>query len=338
VSQTQYAAAAHRPEGNRAELVYRYFMAVPRPPMRPDRIVPGLALGFGGLLLLTGLGQLLAGPFIYFLIMGFLPACAGGVLTGYGYLRLTRGKQEWEQLQASYQAALADYGGKPSGQQMDTWLAESVEDAKREGLRRLDLTSDQLSGARPGVVGAEPLAVLGLPDRTYEVFFARDAHDGRARFSCYAVTVIYLTGWKLCAFQCVLDMATGALYGETTREFHYQHINTIKTQSDRVALPGAFQYEGHHASEADNWIRDPQGYAVHVTSEQTLYIGVASDRLSLTVGISDEQQFGSSDPTMTEMRSRADLTIQQVRQQLQYHNQRGRGGIGSLDDEDPLGP
>ena len=117
MSQTQYATAPRHPREKRAELVHRYFMAAPRPPVRPDRTIPVLLMVVAILPLLLGLSLLGIGP-----QPAILPLSAAIAMGVHGYLRLSRADREWEQAQSAYQSARATYGNKPSGAHMDLGL------------------------------------------------------------------------------------------------------------------------------------------------------------------------------------------------------------------------
>jgi len=124
---------------------------------------------------------------------------------------------------------LALWSVRPSGEQIDRWLARDLSRLKmraieRCGLTGLTLTSETvvLTGPRFNVAGAE----LGY----------RRARREATRFTPVGVTVLNFTEHQIFAYQCALDRLTGSALAEQTDEFFYRDVVSVSTRTDDLTI------------------------------------------------------------------------------------------------------
>lgn len=309
--------------------VRRYFTETPLPPQVASLGGPKAQFIIGGALCFLGFATFAASSELgVFGVLFLLAGMAVGIPGASEYNKRIKRNRDNDR---HYHDAWHSAEPKPNDVQMDIWFDHSIKAIKARGFEALHLTPEALTGAAPDGGGREPLIVCGVPTRP-DVRMARGM-DNELRFDAYHIAIIFLARWKLCSFQCELDMATGAFYNEATREFHYQHINTLRTQNDRFSLN--FQQQNVNVPPGwQNWLRDRTGNTVFVTTRQMFEIGVAGDSITVVVGVSPDERFGGADPALRRMKSQADNALGEIRTQLQWYNTRGRGGIGSLDEPD----
>ncbi|MFD9992104.1 hypothetical protein ACFWXT_29790, partial [Bacillus cereus] len=224
---------------------------------------------------------------------------------------------------------------KPSDQQMDIWMLESLRYIEEQGFDRLDLNRDQLIRSQNGSDGHQPWPLIGYPALDSGIVPARIVGgDGKVRLSHYDVTIIYLTDWKLCAYRCLLDMATGALIGGSTREFDYQNINVLDTDSDRITLPmnsldphRSFSAGGGHAP----YIGAGDGRAIRVTRREWVRVGVVGNTISVLVSNGDEEMLSTSGYGANDMKSGAVRVVNEIRWARKNYSTRQAGGVGALE-------
>ncbi|MDH6128753.1 hypothetical protein [Kitasatospora sp. GP82] len=323
----------------RQQAVPKYFRPTPTAPELPQLDTLKVLCGIGGAMVLLGLIMMFGGSGAGTAFLGFLLFAGGCALAINRGLELRRVQSTYEAERARFEELWAKAMPKPSDEQMDLWLHESIGEIKRQGFGRLNLAAADLAGADSGHGGQDPLIVLGVPDQGTRIQSAR-GKDGEARFSFYDVTLIFLTRQKLCAYQCTLDLAAGASVGDATHEFFYQHINTLSTRSDRVTLPETAMAPQPAGPEQQRpalppssfWVEgNDEGRAWHITTKQLMEIGVAGDRISVVVGIEQANQFGGTDMLTQGMRSRAEAVLAEIRKALHAYGTRSAGGVGATE-------
>jgi hypothetical protein len=248
----------------RAVSVRRYFSATPRNPgLRTtdnERVMmlAGGVLGFVGLILLFtgGLGR----------IIGGVLTVVGLTMTGVSYQRTKEIEMANLLAERDYQTALRSSEPKPSDEQMDHWLDESLSRAVDVAWRELGLKS--LSGP-----GSAELQIIGVPRHAVGLT-ARVGADGRMRLSSYELTICCLSDRKLSVFQCTLSMATGGLRHVTTHEFYRQHISLLKTERELTAFPVLL-------GEGLGGLPDSQ-----IVLTRRFEIGVGTDSIKTDIGVS----------------------------------------------------
>jgi hypothetical protein len=121
---------------------------------------------------------------------------------------------------------------------------------------------------------------------------------------------VYLAGWRLSTYECLLDMATGAMYRDQTKEFHLPQVDGVETASDRInmVVGGAPRLAaGAHG--------EPELETIHVTSQQALRLVVSGrPAIELVVDVADDQV--RMDGSLT---SRTDQMIARLREHLRRH-------------------
>ena len=291
------------PYGNltaRAAAVRRYFTPLPRFP----RII-GIAIAalIGLILVLSGLGSSAFVSVVGLLVLIF--AAVRGVPRILDYRR---------------RRALAE--PKPSDDQMDQWLMDAFEPARRAGFRRLDLEPSDLLNP-----DQEPLLVVGFPQGDGRTYKLARGKDGRLRASHYDLLVVYMTEWHLSTYQCTLDMETGALGADETHEFAYRDIVSVATTSDRVtfSIPldhtktphGLAVLLGENPGEKG----EKKSPELEFTSQTWFRLRVASDEIKLCVYFSNFAIPGVDD----EKDGPVDGALQQIRGRLREYTRLSEG-------------
>jgi hypothetical protein len=231
----------------------------------------------------------------------------------------------WGGLQAmrrasAYSAARAQAFPRAEGRWMDHWL--------EEGLRHASSVAPGRVNRHPGEQtlhwGVDTLLFVGSPPlREFPVQFAYGHDDGKLRASIHKILIVFLSNYRVSTYECVLDMRTGAMVSDATKEYHLQHVDGIETASDRISmvLPGQFSPNGAPApapATAGPTLVDEGGQVAHITTTQTLSLMVAGRRaVELVMGISRAERLqveGIENP------SSPDAMIHTLREHLRGHN------------------
>lgn len=279
----------------RAERVDKYFNPIPDPPSYGGPLA--VAIG-GGVLVL--LGMVLLGR-------GSSGACPGVLAFVAGVWLAVKGVRPMMRRYHEYVAAKNLSEPRATDQEMTDWLQDGLEMAIEMGYRRLNLNPAEATIER----GAKVLPFTGLPDSSagFHVRLAM-GDDGTVRSSYYKILVVYLSGYRLSTYECVLEMRTGATVTDATKEYHLQDVGGMETVSDRVS----FELPRTGSATAEK---------VEVTSRQLLRLMVSGrPAISLVMGISGSARLridstgGSQVPGPEEM-------ISTLREYLRTH----KGGV-----------
>lgn len=210
---------------DRAILVPKYFRITPEQPTRDPAPSYGGGLYFGIFLLVIA-------ALVIFSEMSCLAALLfpiGLFMTVKAYSDLDK---ETKSLEKAHQGRMSKYRKeydaaepKPSDVQMDTWLAEDIEELKRYALEKMDLNDeDMLHGPDDPDM---PIVVIG-PGKDANVAIGK---DGFFRFSIYDILLVFLTNYHLAAYKCSLDFATKRKLFESTQEYHYMDVVSVSTKT-----------------------------------------------------------------------------------------------------------
>ncbi len=199
---------------NRVELVNKYFIPTP-----PDPVSEYVKLGIGGGLLLIGLVVGCGVGGASGACLGVLPGLIGvGLLISgiIGYL--------------NYRGKLAAATPKATDAQMEAWLVEAVQPIVKAGYTRLNVHPTELgSGSR-----AQYLVFRGIPDFGEVPYASARGRDRVMRFSAYKFVMVYLSDWRLPVYECILDVATGTTFVDSTKEYALNQVDGMETVSDRI--------------------------------------------------------------------------------------------------------
>lgn len=295
--------------------VRRYFTPTPKFPTR-QLIGPGVAALIGLLLLVSSS----IGLFIGLILIAIAAFKA--------VPRIRR-----------YTRACALSDPKPADHELDVWLAEGIGPIIEGGFNRLDIVRDDLVNN-----DGQPLVVVGFPkelpdsaapragqrhdDRRMRFRLARGV-DGKIRATHYDILVVYLTKWRLCTYQGLLEMETGKVISDGTHEFLYRDVVSVATESQRQRIevpvdhtrkPSVAGSENTPASAtkaADN-------ATFEVTTSQWFRLRVASDEISVLVALFDVSAYGEG--------TDIDLALRQIRGRLRDYAELREEGTGGFDD------
>jgi hypothetical protein len=261
---------AERSATDRKRRVEKYFIPTPDRSQRNKAVlilVGAIVLAIIGLILLSGT-----------VIVGLI-FLAGAAYAGYKGIRKYR----------AYQELYSKAEPKPSGRELDAYLARDISQIEQRAMQELDLTSDDLETDHQSW---DPVTALGdgevaRPEKRPIVVYGPQPVSGFAigddniwRFRTYEVMVICPTHHHLALFRTELNLLTGGLFHEETQEYQYAHVVSVST----VTLPPSNLSLEETRKDKDS--------ADHVRFARTVLkqfeLGVSSGRSStVTVGISD---------------------------------------------------
>jgi hypothetical protein len=295
--------------------VRRYFTPAPKFPVRA-MIGPGVA-GLVGLLLLASgsIGVVIGLILIIIALVKAVPRVRR-------YIRA---------------CALSD--PKPADHELDVWLAEAIGPIVEDGFTRLDIVRSDLVNN-----DMQPLVIVGFPrdlpgsaaprpgqrhdDQRMGFRLARGV-DGKIRATHYDILVVYLTKWRLCTYQGLLEMETGKVIADGTREFLYRDVVSVATEGKRekIQVP-----DDHTRRPSDT---DPQSAAAsspkaensatfELTTSQWFRLRVASDEISVLVALFDVSAYGEG--------TDIDIALRQIRGRLRDYAELREEGTGAFDD------
>jgi hypothetical protein len=180
---------------------------------------------------------------------------------------------------------------KPTGRQMDDYLAKDLETIESRAMVELGLTADDLE---TGDQVWDPVAAFGITNRPPKrpiLVWGPVSNSGFAvgddniwRFRSYEVMVICPTRHHLALFRTELSMLTGGLYHEETQEYQYSHVVSVSTVT--VPAPSAI-------TRTDTKDKDKDSVRFAKATLKQFELGVSSGRSStVTVGISNADNPG----------------------------------------------
>lgn len=114
---------------------------------------------------------------------------------------------------------------RPSDQQMDSWIAQSLQGIEEKALNKTGVDRSELVGETVVVYGPRFWNVSGVE------FGITKGKDGIIRFTPIGVTVINFTQDQLVTYQCALDLTTGNTLSESTDEYFYRDVVSVSTQT-----------------------------------------------------------------------------------------------------------
>lgn len=233
-------------------------------------------------------------------------AAVSALLTLAGVFGLTLGAVQGTVRWRTHRRDWARSQPKPTGRQMDDWRQQGIEDAIATGMRRLDLH----------IVDADRqhdiLVFPGLPANLPYAAVGED--DNILRFPMYDILVVYLTAWRVSTYECHLDLHTGALVSDRTREFHLQQVDGIETQSDRIELK--LHSRPLDAARDEPAHGGPGIDTFQITTQQRLQLLVSGRvAIALTIGLTVDDAWHASGLTRPAM----DRLIARLREHLRRH-------------------
>lgn len=287
---------------SRKKAVKKYFSPTPDPSM--ESTARRLLGGAGALGLLA----------IALLVVGAVIPAVGSVLVGLFVL------QQGLQQRGVYRRRYDRAEPKPSDEQMDRLLRDDLHRASDRSLTRLGLTRDELAlrsfdadplagrpGARLADQGRGPITVFG-PAADVR---GRTGADNVLRFTAYDVMVICPTNHHLGIYECRLDMASGRLRNEETREYHYEDVVAVVTTTTSTPETTVELLDKYSSASVLLTRAAYRSFEVIVSS---------GDRSSIVVGIKDEQE---REGRFRLQESGIDSVISAVRQMLREK----KGGV-----------
>jgi len=187
---------------------------------------------------------------------------------------------------ATYMRLYNEARPKPTGRQMDEYLAKDLETIESRALQELGLTPDDLE---TGDQAWDPVAALGIGNRPPKrpiLVWGPSPNSGFAvgddniwRFRAYEVMVLCPTHHHLAIFRTELSMLTGGSYHEETQEYQYAHVVSVSTVT--VPAPAAI-------TRTDLNDDDKSRVRFAKATLKQFELGVSSGRSStVTVGISN---------------------------------------------------
>lgn len=183
---------------SRSELVKKYFIRNPKKPNYTNAqllIVLGIVIIGIGIATVPGLA-----------LLGVIPLLVGGA--------------NYNQLKSEYSTLITEAEPKPLDKQIDEWLVGDVKTVMKEAQLQLGISDEDISTI--------PL-VIDAPHKGTK--WAKGT-DGIWRFQVHNMLVFFLTKHHASIFKGVIDLATGTVSFNLTKEFPYKGITNLETTTD----------------------------------------------------------------------------------------------------------
>ncbi len=290
-------------EFEREQLARKYFVPLPDTPVGAYAALIAGAVG-----LLIGI---VAGEFF------------GVLLFLVGLFGLAKGTMRY----VRYRRDLAMATPRATDAQIDAWLEKAVELIIQTGSERLNVHPTELN-VHPTEVGPQSenrilrLPFTGIPTKgEVDYRWARGA-DGKLRFSVYKIVVVYLSDWRLPVYVCHLDIATGATFNDSTKEYTLNHVEGMETVSDRLTV-----YEQQEVATKPNAGYSQQLTTVgHHTQFQAIRLRVSGkNAVELWIGIATDERTQVESAIGIIQKSSTDHYISALREHLRTRN---HGAVG----------
>ncbi|MGH3547633.1 MAG: hypothetical protein ACRDQU_05845 [Pseudonocardiaceae bacterium] len=196
-------------EAEREQLARKYFIPLPATPVGAYVALTAGAAGF-----LLGIVEKN--------FFGFLLLVAG--LFG-----LVKGTRRY----LRYRRDLTMATPRATDAQIDGWRDDALENIIKSGRDRLNVHPTELG---PQPENRTCLPFIGIPTMGKVDYKIMRGADGTLRFSVYKFVVVYLSDWRLPVYVCHLDIATGATFSDSTKEYALNHVEGMETVSDRLTV------------------------------------------------------------------------------------------------------
>ena len=239
----------------RAIAVKKFFIKTPNKPELNEITYLMIGTIFGILLIAGGVVDFGETWFLF---------CIGIPLIWYAGSAWFTKYNENNTMQSNYDKAYKKAEPKPSDQQMDDWLNESLERIKAQSLSKLDLLPEQVMRDP-----SDPIMVVG-PSQGARAALGK---DDILRFSSYDIVIVYLTNYHLAAYSCTIEMATGLETKESTQEYHYKDVVSVSTQTDNSSI---FKVV---VDGEDNPLADYQKFSLSVASGERIEVAISLPQL-----------------------------------------------------------
>jgi hypothetical protein len=253
----------------RKRRVEKYFI---RTPDNSDKVKATVTMSAAGLLAVIGLAITASSA-----PLGLILLAVAMFVAYRGYRRLRTYLDEYHKAEP-----------KPSGRELDLYLASDLNTIEKQAMQALDLTEDDLETGDQEWDPVEALAKgeYDRPKKRPIVVFGPDPESGFAlgddkiwRFRTYEVMVICPTRHHLALFRTELSLLSGGLFHEQTQEYQYGHVVSVSTTTVAAPMP---------ITRADLEEGDLGQVRFAKAVLKQFELGVSSGRSShVTVGISD---------------------------------------------------
>jgi predicted peroxiredoxin len=215
--------------------VLKYFIETPEKP--DNKILAALMIAF--LLLITkGLMQ--------FDVVGALFILIG--LAGL-YIVLKRLYKNMKQYRKSFRLAEP----KATDQEMDNWRNAGYRMVFDEAKRRLGIEEEDMT--------AESLKIAGPGNRSQ----IAPGKDRVLRFNHHNILLLFLTEHNIAAYGCILDLGSGEILEDSTKEFPFRDITNLET----YMATGTFIY---HSGSEKTQIKGVQTLSIYTSGNNFISV------------------------------------------------------------------
>lgn len=280
----------------REQLARKYFIPMPDVPVRAYVILIAGAAGF-----LIGI---VAGGFFGVLLV--LAGLFGLVKGGMHYVR--------------YRRDLAMTTPRATDDQVDAWLNEAIDPIIQAGIGRLNVHPSEVGPQSENRIWRLPFT--GIPTKGEVDYRWVRGTDGKLRFSVYKIAVVYLSDWRLPVYVCHLDIATGAMFNDSTKEYALNHVEGMETVSDRLTV-----YEQQEVAAGPSAGNPQQLTTVgHHTNFQAIRLSVSGkNAIDLWIAIATDERTQVVENAIGMRESSTDHYISALREHLRTRN---HGAVG----------
>jgi hypothetical protein len=121
------------------------------------------------------------------------------------------------------------FSGKPTDQEMDTWLQEELRVLNGRALQKCGLDQSEVVAESVAVWGPRVVNTGGIP------FQIKTGKDGQIRYNPIDLSVLNFGQNQLLGYQCAYDRFTGNCLQETTDEYFYKDVVSVSTKTDTTS-------------------------------------------------------------------------------------------------------
>ncbi len=132
----------------------------------------------------------------------------------------------------AYYSTKSDYENRLSDEQIDEWLLEDIQKHSQIAVEKLGLNPNDLTRKSLIVPGPIYWNISGFKE---EDIMRNEGKDGFYRYAIWRLQVFVFTENFLGSYQCDYNWLNDTSINESTNEFFYKDVVSVKTDSDSSA-------------------------------------------------------------------------------------------------------
>ncbi len=178
------------------------------------------------------------------------------------------------------------YSERPNEVQMEAWLIQEIKaDAKTKAIEMLSLNKNKIK--------AENFIIIPIPiywqEDGIEHIVRLQASGGYYLYSSYKIQILALTDNYVSAYTCSYDWLNNQLYSETTDEFFYDDISSIRNRLEHLEFIRIDHKKSEEEDEEDKGeIGEARVFRLKNMSGETIAITTEIESLEASPQISQK--------------------------------------------------